>query len=341
MLILFAMCAVNVFIAKENTFNEDYLSVTKTNAVKGIFVIIVFFRHFNQYVDLNGIYDQAFLKFNGYIGQLLVAMFLFYSGYGVMESIKKKGEIYVKSIPTKRALKVLIHFDIAIILFLLLNWMLGNTVSVKQFLLALTGWESIGNSNWYVLAILITYIITFFAFVISKKRWYMGAFLTTVLSVCTILILQHWKDGYYYNTLLCYTLGIWWSLLHNRFEKVIMKNDITYFGTLMLLFAMYYISYTRRNNGIWQYELWALVFTLLVLLVTMKVCFDNGFIQFLGNHTFSLYILQRIPMWYLSRTVNCQAHPYVFFLLSFLATIVIALIYDWVVGKLDKMLFKK
>lgn len=41
-------------------------------------------------------------------GQLIVVMFLFYSGYGVMESVRSKGTAYIKSIPFKRVLSTLV-----------------------------------------------------------------------------------------------------------------------------------------------------------------------------------------------------------------------------------------
>lgn len=43
-------------------------------------------------------------------------VFLFYSGYGIMESIKNKGEKYISTVPKKRILNVLVNFDIAVLI---------------------------------------------------------------------------------------------------------------------------------------------------------------------------------------------------------------------------------
>ena len=48
---------------------------------------------------------------------LMVTMFLFYSGYGVFESIKKKKEKYINTIPKRRFLKTLINFAIFYIFY--------------------------------------------------------------------------------------------------------------------------------------------------------------------------------------------------------------------------------
>lgn len=78
----------------------DYLSKNKTDTIKGIFIIIVFTNHIKEYyvkagTDLTAWYDNAFFLPAKAFGQLMVVMFLFYSGYGVAESIKKKGEAYI------------------------------------------------------------------------------------------------------------------------------------------------------------------------------------------------------------------------------------------------------
>ena len=68
--------------AKSNTFMDDYLSRPVTTAVKGIFVILIILSHWAQYVELGGIYDEPYLILKDHLNQMVVAMFLFYSGYG-------------------------------------------------------------------------------------------------------------------------------------------------------------------------------------------------------------------------------------------------------------------
>lgn len=339
MFILFFMCGAGLKFAGETRFHEDYLSPSKTTAIKGIFVIFVFFRHFKTYLTLTGPYHEMFLWLDGHLGQLIVTLFLFYSGYGVMEAIKKKGLPYVKQLPVPRALKVLLHFDLAVVLFLILNWVMGRTVSLQDFLLSLVCWNSIGNSNWYIFAVVAVYLLTFVAFYIVRGHHYWAAALTTILCGLLVLVLIPYRPPYYYNTILCYPLGLWFSLLRSPIEKVVMKNDILWFSTLTILFLGYFCMYVRSSKGLGYYTLWAILFALIVVCVTMKVRFDNGFLQFLGSHVFSLYILQRLPMWYLAQHFSCDLHPYTYFIASFLITVILALAFDWLTAKLDRILF--
>lgn len=66
-------------------FNDAYLSRRETTSVKGVFTLLVFFSHFSGYVSPDGgRADALFRAVNSGIGQLMVVMFLFYSGYGIM-----------------------------------------------------------------------------------------------------------------------------------------------------------------------------------------------------------------------------------------------------------------
>lgn len=82
-------------------FFNDYLQRDKTLAIKGIFVILVFYRHCSSYIYLNSIIDKPMIILNAILLQCIVAMFLFYSGYGIYEQIKQKKDTYIKDFPKK------------------------------------------------------------------------------------------------------------------------------------------------------------------------------------------------------------------------------------------------
>lgn len=85
---------------------EESLTVSRTTCVNGIFVLLVFLSHFCQYMDTSALpFFQPYLLLRSILGQLIVAPFLFYSGYGVSEQIKKRGIEYVNAIPKSRMLK--------------------------------------------------------------------------------------------------------------------------------------------------------------------------------------------------------------------------------------------
>lgn len=340
--IFFAVCLCGAKFAEENKFHTDYMSKENTGAVNGIFVVLVFLRHFSQYVKFSdGLVDQLFVKLNGYMGQLLVTTFLFYSGYGIMCSIMSKGSDYVRQIPKKRILSVLIHFDIAVALFLICDIILGKHYDLKTVLLAFTGWTSIGNSNWYIFAVIILYFIVFLSFTVFKKSKTVGFIMTTALTVMFVFVMIIVKrPDYCYNTVICYPLGMLYALLKEKIDKALMKNDIIYFSSLAICFAALVLLYRYNRNGVEEHSMWSSMFAILVVMVSMKVKLNNPFIKLMGNHVFGIYILQRIPMMIFAN-LGIASNRYVFLILSFLATLPLTFIFDRLMAELDKKLILK
>ena len=64
-------------------FNPEYISMKQTNIIRGFFLLLVFMIHFCQYIQMNGPTDRIFQFWRPHSGQLVVTLFLLYSGYGV------------------------------------------------------------------------------------------------------------------------------------------------------------------------------------------------------------------------------------------------------------------
>lgn len=142
LLSIFLLCLYGIKINLHG-FNDDYLSKDSTNSIKGIFILLIVISHSMQYImrgeyAFDGIGDLVFQSFFTLLLQLVVVMFLFYSGYGVGESFKKKQMLYVQAMPRHRILGTLLNFDVAVIAFIILDLLLGITISTDQCLLSLT-----------------------------------------------------------------------------------------------------------------------------------------------------------------------------------------------------------
>lgn len=305
------------FFAKPSFCNE-YLSKRNTASIKGIFVLLVIAQHFVTYVDLHNIYDHGYLLLKGFLGQNIVTVFLFYSGYGIYESIKKKGSSYVKSMPIKRIFITLLHFDIAVFLFVLTNICVGIHFPKKIVLLAFTGWTGIGNSNWYVFAVLFTYIFTWISFRIFSKHHLIAIILTGILSIVYILIVHHARPGetWWYNTVLCYEAGLLYSFFKEKIEHVFLpsQSQTDYYLALLLTF-LGVVVFKPFVHHVAIYELWTICFTLMIVLLTMKIAIHNPILDWLGSHIFEIYILQRIPMIILTH-FHLNSNPYLFLLIT-------------------------
>lgn len=336
-------------IKDSNEFSNEnnYMSIASNNIVKGVFVILVLLGHAVTYVKTDGALDAAYLTMKAHLHQMVVSVFFLYSGYGMMKSIQKKGYDYVKGIPLKRFLIVFLNFDIAVVLFLIVDAVLGITFDVPTILYALIGWKSVGNSNWYMFAIFGLYILMFISYVWmrfwnKKGVLYVGTAIFTILTMLFVLWeIRMGLPNWYYNTMILMPVGCWFALLQKPIEKFVLKNDITYALTGVVLFVGYWLSYGKRwSGGIEYYTVWALFFVAVVVYITMKVSFESKVLSWFGEHVFSVYILQRIPMLIFSRSGLAAQNSYGFIIGVIVCTVFLAMIFDLLVGKFDKQVLK-
>ena len=333
--------------APANQFQSEYLSKDSTNAVKGIFVILVFLSHVRTYVKIGGLYDDPYLAMQGHLGQMVVAMFLFYSGYGMMEQTKARGYGYVKSIFSRRLPQLLINMDVAVLVYLIIGLLRGRVYSLPHYLLALIGWTSLGNSNWYIFAMLFLYAFCCAAFLPLRRRddrymRFVGILFLTGLSVAFVYaMMKMGRPSYCYNTVILFSMGYWYSCFKEPLEKLLMKNDFLYSSAACAVLALYLYIFLRRNTSIECYTIWACCFTALVVLFTMKISVDSALLRWFGEHVFSIYIIQRVPMILLSLLPVFAKHKYMFMIACFAATIPLAMLLEAVTGRLGRLIWRQ
>ena len=328
-------------------FNGDYISRDGINGIKGIFVILILLSHAKGYFTPDAPLDKPYMMIQNHIGQMVVALFLFYSGYGIMEQIKKRGFDYIMTIPKKRFPSLLLNFDLAVILYIILGLILGNSYTPLQLLYGFTAWEGIGNSSWYIFVTFALYLLVFLCFlsikaINNKQRYIYPAIVFCVMTVLLMIgIKAAGKDTWWYNTAHLFPLGMLYSYFKDRIEKAVMKNNLTWCITLAVLISGWIVSrhfsYTYYN----MYYAYGIMFTLSIVIITMKLKVDGKVLNWFGKHIFSIYILQRIPMIVLSRLGLADFNGWLFTALSIAITVPLAAGFDYLTGKLNKLIWKK
>ena len=312
--------------------NKEYIIPANTLPIKGFWVMVVFFCHYSSYVSLNKWIDLLFIWVNGQVGQICVVMFLFYSGYGIWCSYQNKAD-YIKTFINKRFLPVWISFAICILLFLTENAFFGMRYDFTEVLLSFTGWTSIGNSNWYMFVTFILYIGFFLCFCLfSKKSQYVKLKIFTFMCLGLIIMLYLTKESWWYNTLLCFPMGMWYSAYKNKIDAFAFESNKNYVFMLLSLIALFLITYLlKRWHGVF-FILHAVIFALFTVIATMKLTFRSNPLSFVGKHVFSIYILQRL-FFNAGQHYGLNEIPYLFFCLSLIGTILLATLYDYAFEK--------
>ncbi len=338
-IVLIILLLLIMITARPKKYNENYLDKKNTDAIKGIFLVFVFISHFILYkIPLqNNWVDSVGVKFITKLEQLMVTMFLFYSGYGVMESIKRKGDDYIKTFPKKRILTTLINFDIAVLIYMFASrYFVTHTVfsieSLKKIVLALIGWDGFQNSNWYIFSILVLYTITYLSAKAFKNKHervisiFIGTFLFT-------LLMSRFKPVYWYNTAFCFVFGTVFSTYKEEIEKWLLGKELILIIYMTMLFLVLY----KLKNNIYLYYIYTIVFTLIIVLLTRKIYLSNIALSWMGRNLFPLYIFQRLPMMLLKDNSFMKENTYVLFITCLILTLIITLIYNFVMFLKNKI----
>lgn len=322
---------------------DGYCSREMTASINGYFLTTVFMAHLIQYMPENiyGPLDFMYIDVNRALGQLIVAMFLFYSGYGVMESIRYK-EGYIVSFPKRRCFPFLVNFEIAALIYFFLSCMLGQVPTFHYAVKGFLAWESFGNSNWYVFAILYLYLATYVVFRLRECRCFSkiplaaAVFGVVFFSGLYILWMRHeGKGGWWYDTIFCYSTGMFFSLCRNRMEVWISEKR-TYLRYAVCLAGtgiVFFVFYAMRADHKMYFEIISASFAVLVVFLTMKFRASNRVYTYIGQNLFVFYIYQRIPMILLKNTIG-KRNPVLYLLVCSILTITISLVmnrfYQWI-----------
>ena len=322
----------------------DFLSKDQTTCINGFFIGWVFLRHICDYLFLPftgvmGPFNRLFQNVEFLFGQFIVVMFLFYSGYGVMTSILRKGAGYLCSFPQKRIFRVLIDFDIAVVLFTVLALFMHSTFSCSRFVLSLIGWDSYGNSNWYIFVVLISYVVTYliFHFTSASRQ------VQTICLACVLLAvgfaLFYLKEFVWWDTILAYPMGVFYAEKRDRIERFLRQH----YSAMFVFLAVVCIA-ARCFSGlvgltcplrVLGLNVRTICFALLVVMLTMKFVVGNPILKWLGDHLFPLYIYQRFAMLLL---IGCLGKSFVrdwpvpYILSCVVLTLLFAVIYEKIKG---------
>lgn len=96
LILIVMICLYKIkFVFSKDLYNIRYMDFDRTTSMKGLFILFVFLSHANNYFNsssefTSNILNKPYSVFQSFLGQGIVVMFLVYSGYGVMESIKKR-----------------------------------------------------------------------------------------------------------------------------------------------------------------------------------------------------------------------------------------------------------
>ena len=305
------------------------MDLENTSYIKGIFVWIIIFSHNRSYYPKK--INYFYISILNCIGQKMVSLFLFYSGYGIIESIKKKGLSYVKSLPQKASI-LFIKFQLILLIFLFNNILLGLKINIKQYLLSIIFISNIGNSNWFAFSIILLYLYSFLSFITVKNISYIYVSLIIISIICYLHVFITYnyiypKKIYAVDNILTFIFGMSYSLLKKIIDKIVMLNDILYFASVsFFIFIIYYFN--KNSHNLLLKSLTNCFFSLMIVIISMKIRFNNDFLKILNTHSYSIYLLQRIVMIFIYKRKLFKKNDFIRFPFIFCFTLLLSILFD-------------
>lgn len=200
--------------------------------------------------------------------------------------------------------------------------------------------RSLGNSDWYIFGILCLWSITYLVYYFFVKLSYLEKTViisALVIVLCVALYFFKGKAHWWYDTLLCYPLGMYWSITKDKINKYLSNNKMWCIVTFFALFLI--IISTMYKKNVVFYEVRVLTFTMAVVLLSMKVTFKSQILSWMGGNLFEIYILMRLPMMLLKK--HFIGHNYWYLFTTIVITYFMVIAFKYCLRKLDNRLFVK
>lgn len=331
--LLWALCVLvasvllfGVKVAKKGEWQEDFLSLSTSKSLLGVFAVLIVLHHLAQLMG-NLQMDPGPLAYLEYVGVCFVGMFFFFSGYGLMYS-KNNRDDYFDGFLRKRLSSILVPFYFCILIFVAFSLLMQMPMQPMEIVAYLSGWWLLNTQMWYVVEIAFLYVAFYVIFRLVKNEtaglWVMGLFIT-VMVVASILIghgpeceSDKWLQGeWWFNTTYMFLIGM---IVAKHEEKVIAFAK-KYYPVLLVVSVLAAIGFafpavSRVQSGTYYCEydpsftmamvfgikLLTLVFQFsmtffaiaAILLVMMKIKCGNVVTVFLGKVALELYLIHNL-----------------------------------------------
>ncbi len=266
------------------------MSKEYTNSLRGIFAILVVLHHVYQYSGLRGgMYIGGVLQL---IGFLSVAMFFFFSGYGLMFSAGKKN--YIDKFLHKRFLPLYCFYVFLIILYTVWTMLLEKDVTVQRVVQSFFFGGTIVGNGWYLQATFVIYLLYFAVFKLFKSsKTQILSFAIGILIYCICCYLLDFAINWY-QTIPCVVLGMVYCYKKDSIDILLKKYAWIIFILCSVLFAVCFILTVVSDIKIIFDVLYSLFFVCATITISYILSdtpiIANKFTELCGNYSLEIYI---------------------------------------------------
>ncbi len=311
-------------VAKKGEFAEEPWSRQQSLMIQSVACVGVVLHHVTQEITGFGVVDKGPITIFNSIGILFTSLFFFFSGYGLVISVRTK-EAYLKTFLWKRIPTILIPFWIANIIAVLVRiFYMQIPMDTKDIIQYVFGLILINGNGWYIVEIFFLYLAFYLIFKACKNQKVALVLLSAVSVILIMIGLRsghdsstmgnHWFKGeWWYNSTIAFVMGLWVAHFKDRVITFAKKHYRVLLLTSIVLLVVAYIieEYVRmvygyysitpigqiiRNESITLYAQMALciLFTWVVLLLNLKISLGNRILNGISIISMEIFLLHGI-----------------------------------------------
>lgn len=311
--------------------NQDYLSRKNTELMKGILAIGVLLHHIWQKTHI-GVEPDAFGFFMQSLGYYCVTGFFFILGYGLKYSFENR-EGYLDDFQSKRVLPVFVINLTLVFIYAIEKVLLGFELTWPNILLSCFWGGNVVTFGWYLLVILVFYEFFFFAHKYSRRK---EMSLLALVIIYMLLCFTFNKQVWWWISSLAFPAGVYYYKCKNQIEKWINNNSFfVVSGAIMLylLTFLYLFGLFGKIPGsvgslihIGLSTIHGLLFFSLILLFLMRHSLRGKVLAYVSSMYLEIYVMQGFMMIFLRNPHWTVSNNYIFAILVFVGTFLLALI---------------
>lgn len=307
--------------AGKGAFCDQLWDVNQGKMIKAFACIGVILHHVTQLISGYGALHYGLINVFNSIGILFTSLFFFFSGYGLICSVRQKTN-YLDGFLLHRLPAILIPFFLSNVIGVVLRLCYQKIPTTGvQLVKMLLGLVLLNGNGWYLVEIFFLYLAFYFCFQFIKNKD-VSICLLCVATIFVMLIgfqngrdtstdVAHWFMGeWWYNSTIVFIMGI----LVARFRKQVIGFAKKHYMKLLILTAFlfvvaffveeyvlntygYYHGSTVidaiNNKGVTLLAQMAvcLLFTWLVLLINMKIAIGNRALGYIGQISMEIFLL--------------------------------------------------
>ena len=265
-----------------DNYNLDYISLSNTMCIKGVLSICILMHHIARTLS-----SCRLLSPFQHIGGLVVAVFFFYSGYGLMIQCINTPD-YEKHF-YRRIFALLIPYTLVTPFYM---WI--HDMNFKEMIHDLCIGFPVVNNSWFIIHLFLFYLVFWVLMIIFKKEPFALLCGSTVaIALWVKFTIAHNIPSFWYNCSHLLIVGMAWAIYGEQMISIIRRHYMESFILLIITFAFIYL-YSRNTIGWTLYALRNIMYVLFVvlfLIVLQKVSFNNVLFASVGRISFSIYLI--------------------------------------------------